>query len=126
MQTYKITVKGDKEEWRYNLYVMCEAMRDGERVYFDKYRDEVAPIGSKLTSCPDSFKNRGAILFESASADTLSIFICAIPHSLPEVKYIGDAPESHLHLVISSEEGVVCNRHISLNPWSGCNFDLTL
>ena len=126
MKPYIITVEGDKNEWKYNLRIMGEALLNGERVDFIKYSDDVAELGSNVQIVPQNYTPRGVIRLESRSADALILYIYSIPHSLPEEQRVDEAKSYELHVIISRDDVELYNRRHLLNPWTGANIKIEL
>ncbi|MBO5832895.1 MAG: hypothetical protein J6Q95_06345 [Alistipes sp.] len=76
MERFHISIYSDFAEfWRYNIAVMSFVSHDGEQVELLKCRDDVAPVGSSLTSPPMGYNPNRKIELHHAPADNLTLYI---------------------------------------------------
>ena len=85
MAPYRISIECDyREFWRYNLALSGEVRADGIRVGYIAYTDDVAAVGSQLSSAPAGYKRPRRTVVEGAAGDALTLYIYIVP--TPDIK----------------------------------------
>ena len=122
MSLLTITIDTNFDEfWRYNLVVMASIKRDGEQVELLKERSEIAPVGAELTSPPANYPTDRKVVLKGEIADSLTLYIYVIPHTLPSDKYVRFAQPFELDVRVKhGNRNIYTHRHM-INQWSGEN-----
>lgn len=127
MALLTITIDTNFDEfWRYNLVVMASIKRDDEQVELLKHMDEIAPIGAELVTPPSNYPADRRVILKGEAADSLTLYIYVIPHTLPPDKYVRFAPPFELNVKVKHGiRNVYTHRHM-INQWSGENLTIDI
>ena len=127
MAPYRISIECDyREFWRYNLALSGEVRADGSRVGYIAYTDDVAAVGSQLSSAPAGYKRPRRTVVEGAAGDALTLYIYIVPNTLPKSRIVADSAPFEVVVSISHGDSVVYNRRLLINQWSGDNIEIKL
>ncbi|MBO5890364.1 MAG: hypothetical protein J6Q28_02910 [Alistipes sp.] len=114
------------EFWRYNLVVMASIKRGDEQVELLKYMDEIAPIGADLVTPPANYPEDRRVVLRGEAAESLTLYIYIIPHTLPPDKYVRFAPPFELEVKVKHGiRNIYTHRHM-INQWSGDNLMISM
>lgn len=122
MALLTISIDTDFEEfWRYNLVVMASLKRGDEQVELLKYKDEVAAVGSELVEPPKGYNPNRKVELRCEAAESLTLYIYIIPHTLPATNLVADAADFEFRVEVL-HDGVRAYAHtFEVNQWSGDN-----
>ena len=115
-----------KELWRYNITITGGVFNHGTKEEFISYSDEVAPVGSKLSSPPKGYSPSRDICLTTASGDSLTLYIYVVPNTIPMSRVVGDAPTFECLVRISHGSDIVYHKIHNINQWSGDNIEIKL
>ena len=124
---FSVTVAlSDREFWRFNLYMACEALdAKGERIDYIHKLDIVAeePYPQE---CPPNYKAERVATLDIPECASARVLIYLIPFQLPAFEEVAAVAPLDLKLKIVEDGKVVISRKIGSNAWSGSRFDLRL
>ena len=124
---FSITVAlSDREFWRFNLYMACEALNaEGERIDYVHKLDIVAeePYPQE---CPSDYKAERVATLDVPECASARVLIYLVPFQLPDAELVADVAPLYIQLQIVEDGKVVASRKIGSNAWSGSRFDVRL
>lgn len=127
MANFTISIESNFPDlWRYNIVVMANVMQGGEKVEVLKHRSEVAPVGAELQTQPEGYNPNRNILLSSMEADTLTLYIYIIPHTLPKEQVVRFAPPFELDVKVKHGSRIAFKHRYMINQWSGENITTTI
>lgn len=127
MANFTISIESNFPDlWRYNIVVMANVMQGGEKVEVLKHCSEVAPVGAELQTRPEGYNPNRNILLSSMEADTLTLYIYIIPHTLPKEQVVRFAPPFELDVKVKHGSRIAFKHRYMINQWSGENITATI
>ncbi len=111
--------------WRYNVMMTCGCFdAAGAGTAFRSCDDGVAPVGSNLASMPDGIDPQRRVVMELPECSRIRLFTYIIPHTLPDVRFIEEAPSFKLTLRILCGRKVLQSTDHRINQWSGASIEV--
>ena len=127
MANFTISIESDFHDlWRYNIIVMASVMRGGEQIEVLKHLSEIAPVGAELQMPPEGYNPDRDITLTSGEADTLTLYIYIIPHTLPAEQIVRFAPPFELDVKVKHGSRIAFKHRYMINQWSGENITTTI
>ena len=128
MSRFSIKIDSKAPEfWRQNITTMCGLYDEkNNRIGFISAESNIAPIGSQLTTKPDSYTEPRIISLDSEECDHLTLLVYAIPHTLPEDNYIDFSPPFDLRITVLRDGEPFYSALHAINQWSGANIRIEL
>ena len=127
MALLTITIDTNFDEfWRYNLVVMASIKRGDEQIELLKHMDEVAPVGAEPTVQPSNYSKDRRVVLKCEAADSLTLYIYIVPHTLPYDKYVRFAPPFELDVKVKHGTRNIYTHHHMINQWSGENLMISM
>ena len=127
MANFTISIESNFPDlWRYNIVVMANVMQGSEKVEVLKHCSEVAPVGAELQTRPEGYNPNRNILLSSMKADTLTLYIYIIPHTLPKEQVVRFAPPFEFDVKVKHGSRIAFKHRYMVNQWSGENITATI
>ncbi len=105
---------------------MASVMQDGEQCEVLKHCSEIAPVGAELQTPPEDYNPDRNILLTSGEADSLTLYIYIIPHTLPKEQIVRFTPPFELDVKVKFGTHIVFKHRYMINQWSGENITATI
>lgn len=117
-----------EELWRYNIELTGQtADSHGNRLEYLSASRFVAPVGSNLKASPEGYSpEQRDIRIDTGPGESLTLYIYVIPNTLPAERTVDLVKPFTLDVRISHGEEMLCDRHLSINQFSGDNIEIKL